>query len=64
MGILTTIWNDSRKSKFETNLAMAVDSYICGRKPLLHSSVQATVLKVLNRESFYGVKGENTETVS
>lgn len=55
MGILTTIWNDSRKSKFETNLAMAVDSYICGRKALLLSPLSKPQFKVLNRGvSFMG----------
>ena len=55
MGILTIIWNDSKKSKFETNLAMAVYSYICGRKTLLLSLLSKPQLKVLNRGvSFMG----------
>lgn len=55
MGILTIIQNDSRKSKFESNLAMAVYSYICGRKTLVLSLLSKPQFKVLNRGvSFMG----------
>ena len=65
MGILTIIQNDSRKSKFESNLAIAVYSYICGRKALLLSLLSKPQFQSVEQGSqFYGVKGENTETAS